>query len=133
MVIESKTILLFAVEIVSNGIVVERREFPSGLREGSMSNELTVEADGWVAARIWGNTRDSFDQAIFAHTSPTYLHCGRLQIERESDARFFMNKIDDSLSWINTVGRYNTDKHRNDVKDLFKRGREVFETLYSTR
>ena len=122
-----------AVEIVSNGIVVERREFPSGLREGSMSNELTVEADGWVAARIWGNTRDSFDQAIFAHTSPTYLHCGRLQIERESDARFFMNKIDDSLSWINTVGRYNTDKQRNDVKDLFKRGREVFETLYSTR
>ena len=89
----------------------------------------TVEADGWVAARLWGNSRDSFDQSIYAHTSPTYLECGRFQLERESDARFFIEGVDQSLSWIDRVGRYNDDRQRNDVKELFRRGREAFETL----
>ena len=118
-----------SVEILVNGSVVERCEFPGGAREGSVRGEAAVEADGWVAARLWGNSRDSFDQSIYAHTSPTYLECGRFQLEREADARFFIDGLDRSLSWVDTVGRYNDDRQREDVKELFRRGREAFETL----
>jgi hypothetical protein len=82
-----------------------------------------------VAARLWGDARDSFDQAIYAHTSPTYFSCGRVPDVRADDARFFLDSIDESLKWIDTVGRYNTDAQREDVRDLFRRGREVFAGL----
>ena len=118
-----------SIEIVVNGRVVERCEFAGGAREGSLRGEAAVEADGWVAARLWGNSRDSFDQSIYAHTSPTWLECGRFQLERESAAGFFADGIHQSLSWIDTVGRYNNDRQRNEVKELFRRGLEAFENL----
>ena len=45
------------------------------------------------------------------------------------DARFFLDSIDESLKWIDTVGRYNTDDQREEVRDLFRRGREVYAEL----
>ena len=88
-----------------------------------------VERDGWVAARLWGNARDSFDQSIYAHSSPVYFACGTESAARGDAARFFLNSIDESLKWIDSYGRYNNDKQRQDVKELFQRGREVYAGL----
>jgi hypothetical protein len=48
---------------------------------------------------------------------------------RADAARFFLDSIDESLKWIGTVGRYNNDEQREDVRELFRRGREVYSGL----
>jgi hypothetical protein len=118
-----------AVELVVNGSVIHREEWPEGRREGGIHQRISADRDGWVAARLWGNARDSFDQSIYAHTSPTYFRCGSPPAERAVGARFFLDSIDESLKWIDTVGRYNSDQQRSEVKELFRRGREVFAAL----
>ena len=116
-------------ELVVNGAVVEHWEWPGGRREGAWRHGFRAERDGWVAARLWGDSRDSFDQSIYAHSSPSYFHCGAPPTEREADAGFFLRSIDESLKWIDSYGRYNNDQQREDVRELFRRGREVFAGL----
>ena len=117
------------IELLCNGAVVHGQEWPEGRREGQLRHHLEVERDGWVAARLWGNSRDSFDQSLYAHSSPTYFSCGPPPAERPDAARFFLHSIDESLRWIDTVGRYNNDRQRQDVKDLFRQGREIYAGL----
>ena len=117
------------IEIVVNGKVVHGEEWPEGRREGELRYEVAAERDGWVAARLWGDARDSFDQSIYAHSSPVYFTCGREPAERGDAARFFLHSIDESLKWIDSYGRYNNDGQRQEVKQLFRRGREVYAGL----
>ena len=119
-----------AAEIVADGVVVHRQGFGlEGSRDGVVRCELLAERDGWLAARLWGDARDSFDQSIYAHTSPTWFHCGVAPDSRPGAARFFLDSIDESLKWIDTVGRYNNDEQREDVRDLFRRGRDIYAGL----
>ena len=43
--------------------------------------------------------------------------------------QYFLNGIEDSLKWIDSYGRYNNDRQRDEVKDLFRRGREAYAGL----
>ena len=118
-------------EIAMNGAVIHRETYPEGKREGTIRHGVRVDRDGWVAARLWGNQRDSFDQSIYAHSSPVYFVCGRPPAERDASAQYFLNRIEDALDWIDTYGRYNTDQQREEVKELFRKGREVYAGLIS--
>ncbi|MFT5377789.1 MAG: hypothetical protein ACI906_004629 [Candidatus Latescibacterota bacterium] len=69
----------------------------------------------WSGARI--------GHAVYAHTSPVYLRCGRPPKERREAVQFFLHSIDESLQWIDHWGRYNNDQQRDEVKELFRRGR----------
>ena len=116
-------------ELVVNGAVVQRWAWPGGRREGALRYGFRAERDGWVAARLWGDARDSFGQSIYAHSSPTYFCCGAPPVERAADATFFARSIDESLQWIDGYGRYNDDRQREEVRELFRRGREVYAGL----
>ena len=116
-------------ELVVDGAVVKYWDSPGGLREGAVRHGFTSERDGWVAARLWGNARDSFDQSIYAHSSPIYFRSGTPSAQRRASARFFMDSIDESLKWIDSYGRYNNDQQREDVRELFRRGREAYSSL----
>ena len=109
-----------------NGRVIHGENYAEGKREGAIRHRVDVDRDGWIAARLWGDRRDSFDQSIYAHSSPVYFSCGRPPAERDESVRHFLNGIEDSLKWIDTWGRYNTDRQRDDVRELFLRGREGF-------
>jgi hypothetical protein len=117
------------VELVVNGTVVQGWEWEAGQREGQLRHQLDVQSDGWVAARLWGRARDSFGHALYAHSSPIYLHHGKVASERPEAARFFLDSIDESLGWIDSVGRYSNDQQRKNVDELFRRGREVYAGL----
>ena len=117
------------VELVVNGSVAYGQEWPEGRREGLLRHQLQVDRDGWLAARLWGNSRDSFDQPLYAHGSPIRFRCGQPSAQRADAAHFFLDRIDHSLQWIDKVGRYNNDQQREEVRDLFRRGREVYAEL----
>jgi hypothetical protein len=115
------------IEIIQDGAPVRTRDFDQGSNEGTFDAEVTVDSDGWIAARLGSDSRDSFAQALWAHTSPVYLDSGgRAPSVRADDAQFFVDQIDDSLSWINTGGKFYTDAQRNEVLDLFASGRQIY-------
>jgi len=117
------------VEIVRDGFVIARKEFATGSREGSFVQTVLPETDGWIAARCSGNARDSFDQAIFAHTSPVYVQTGALSPAREEAARFFADVIRGSVDWVNTKGRFHNKQQRTTVLNLFREGAAVYEGM----
>ena len=117
------------VEVIQDGAVAAERIFPDGSREGDLEVSLKVEHDGWTAARCSGEARDSFGHAVYAHTSPVYVQTGRVSPASAQDAAFFVGSIDQSLDWIARKGRYANDRQRQEVRDLFLRGREVYEGL----
>ena len=117
------------VELIIDGALAQGWEWREGRREAELRHPVEVERDGWIAARLWGDSRDSFDHSIYAHTSPVYFRCGLPSLARPESARFFLDAIDESLKWVDTWGRYDDDRQRQEVKDLFRRGREVYAGL----
>ncbi len=93
--------------------------------------EVQIDSDGWLAARLGSSARDSFAQALWAHTSPLYVNAGGTPPpERARDAGWFVDRIDESLSWINSGAKFYTDAQRREVLDLFAQGRDVYERMH---
>ena len=115
--------------LVHNGELVECKEFESGSHDGEWETEVAVDSDGWIAARVSGEARDSFNQAIYAHTSPVYVRNGRTDSVQEACARYFLDSIGQSMAWLDNVGRFNGDEQRDQVKELFLKGQRAFELL----
>ena len=115
------------VELIQNGGVVKSQDLPAGSTDGKLETGISVESDGWVAARLGSSARDSFAQAMWAHTSPVYVEVGGIKSSAAIDsARYFLEQIDTSLSWINTGAKFYTDSHRKEVLDLFAQGRSEY-------
>ncbi len=85
--------------------------------------------DGWVAARLSSDARDSFYQPIFAHTSPVYVKTGQDSAEKKESARWFDDSIERSLEWVRARGRFYTDAQRQEVVDLFREGQQVYRAI----
>ena len=118
------------VEIVVNGNVVARREFPGGTTNGHLEAELTADADGWIAARLGSASRDSFNQSLWAHTSPVYIAgTGVTAAASAQSASYFVDRIDEGIKWVKTKGRFYTDAQRKEVVDLFKQGQDCYSNL----
>ena len=118
------------VEVVANGRPVHTRDLPDGSTGGSFECEVDVAGDGWIAARIGSNSRDSFAQPIWAHTSPVYIDAGgAASPERSVSAARIVSQIDDSISWLRSDGKFYTDEQRNEVLSLFKQARDLYRKM----
>ena len=115
--------------MIQNGELVERKKFEAGTHDGEWETDLTVTSDSWIAARASGEARDSFNQAVYAHTSPVYVRNGRIDSSQSEGAKYFLESIDQSMDWLDNVGRFTKDEQRDNVKDLFLKGRLEFEKL----
>jgi len=117
------------VELLFNGNVVASRSFEQGSHEGTIESDVPATADGWLAARLFSDARDSFAQPVFAHTSPIYVTVGRTGEEKIAAARWLDQSIERSLEWVNKKGRFYNDSQRAEVVDLFREGRQVFRAI----
>jgi hypothetical protein len=117
------------VELLFNGNVVADQSFEQGSSQGTMESEVAAMADGWLAARLFSDTRDSFAQPIFAHTSPIYISVGRDSEEKVAAAKWLDQSIDRSLEWVKRKGRFYKDSQRAEVVDLFREGQQVFRAM----
>ena len=87
------------VEVVAIGKPVHKTDFPDGSTVSSFECKVDVASDGWIAARIGSNSRDSIAQPIWAHTSPVYIvGGGAASPERSGSAARIVNQIDNSIS-----------------------------------
>ena len=119
------------VEIVHNGRVVgASKPQADAQRDGAHTVDVAFERDGWVAARAYGDARDSFGHATFAHTSPVTVGSGVAPRAAES-AAYFVRALDEALSWADTVGKFTGDAQRDEVAELFDKGRSEYVRLMS--
>lgn len=117
------------VELIFNGSVVAHQVIEHGATEGHLESDIAVSADGWVAARLSSDARDSFFQPVFAHTSPIYVKTGLASQEKRNAAASFNDAIEGSLEWVRAKGRFYTDGQRQEVVDLFREGQEVYRAM----
>ncbi|MCZ6678463.1 MAG: CehA/McbA family metallohydrolase [Candidatus Poribacteria bacterium] len=119
------------VELIHNGRAVQRHEIDeaSTRRNGKWGFDVEIKMDGWIAARTFGDARDSFAQAIYAHTSPVYIGTGRPDGIAQESAALFVRSIDDSIDWVSRIGKFTKDAHREEVLHLFREGRKVYAGL----
>ena len=118
------------VDVVANGAAPYTESFPHGSVRGSFECTVPVTSDGWIAARIGSNSRDSFAQPIWAHTSPVYVDAGGVAPPvRAADAAWFIDRIDESLSWVGSGAKFYADVQRQEVVDLFRQGQDLYRRL----
>ena len=116
-------------ELLFNGKLVAAEAFQEGSRGGRLEADIIAGADGWAAARLSSDTRDSFYQPVFAHTSPVYIETGRDSQEKREAAVWFDGAIDESLQWVRTKGRFYNDSQRKEIEDLFREGQQVYRAI----
>src|SRR5262249_20735435 len=118
------------VHVVVNGEVVQAWDRPAGGSRETFRGGIPVPSAGWVAARCYSRERDSFLQELYAHTSPVYLRAGTTNAARPRDAHWFVERIDEALDgWIGPQCRYAIDRQREEVRELFRRGLDVYARL----
>lgn len=116
------------VEIVANGEIVARQDMTEAT--GVFEADVIAETDGWIAARVASGRRDSFNQPIWAHTSPVYVRgIGLAAVSQPSSARYFVDRIDEAMEWVSKKGKFYTDTQRNEVLDLHRAGQEFYRKL----
>ena len=83
------------IEIVHNGYVTGSHTLINGnqQRDGTHTLDLKINSDGWIAARAYGAARDSYAQAVYAHTSPVYIGSGIPAKVVNDSAKFFVCSI----------------------------------------
>ncbi len=117
------------VEVIANGQAIGSRVFTAGSKSGEFTIETQADSDGWVAARLSSDARDSFAQPVFAHTSPVYVATGKAGPHKRAAGAAFDQAIDRSLEWVNVKGRFYSDAQRQEVVDLFKEGQQVYKDM----
>ena len=91
---------------------------------------VEMAGDGWLAARAYGEARDSFAQAVYAHTSPIYIGSGLPgETKVKEAASFFARGIEAASENIRRSGRFARDEQREEVLHLFEEGRKVYARL----
>lgn len=120
------------VELIQNGKVVGEQQFLKGSNDGQLRVGLKAESDGWISARLGSRARDSYNQALYAHTSPVYVETGVRSEERGQAAALFDRALDQAMEKVNAVMRFRTDQQRREVLDLFKQGQDVYRSLLSS-
>ena len=112
-----------------NGNVVAGESYPQGSSDGHLEAEVVAESDGWIAARLSSEARDSFLEPIYAHTSPVYVKCGVDGPEKKAAAAGFDEAIERSMDWVRTKGKFYTDSQRREVVDLFRQGQQAYRDM----
>jgi hypothetical protein len=115
-----------AIEVMADGVVILRDETPPGARSGTVQGSVDASV-GWVAARARGSARNSYDHALWAHTSPVYVRDAPAPSIRSAAARAFIAGIDESLTWVTTQGRFDDASQRDRIVELFRDGRGTYE------
>ncbi len=117
------------VEIIWNGKVAGRRVFPGGSRHGDFMTDIQIPSNGWIAARVSGNARDSFFQPVYAHTSPVYVSAGLQPREQTEAAAQFDHGLEDSLDWVSKKQKYQNQKQRQEVIELFRQAQAIYRKM----
>ncbi|HEV8636147.1 MAG TPA: CehA/McbA family metallohydrolase [Chloroflexota bacterium] len=96
---------------------------------GRLVTRIDPAAAGWVAARCWGRRRNSYGHALWAHTSPVYLRQRAEPGRARAAAELFVERIARAVEWIERGARFDDDRQRARMLELFREGQARYQGL----
>lgn len=97
------------IELVKNGVVVDRVEESSGVHQMRMKTRVAIDRHSWLAARCSGPRyepvphHDSWQRGIMAHTSPVYVAVGEdWWMFDKNTANYMLTLIQGCIDFIHT-------------------------------
>ena len=101
-----------SLQLVVGGRVVAEATDPSGARQLSIRERISVPSDSWIALRAGGpgyfdarRTLCSFERGVFAHTSPIYLRSG-VDADRTTDddtLEYLLTRVDAARAYVTSM------------------------------
>lgn len=124
-----------ALELVVNGEVVATAQPAADGTSAKLSHVLEVDKSVWIAARVRGagHRRVMNDARLFAHTSPVYCTKDGKLAAIPKDAAIVLGWIDRLIDDVKKSPRFATEAHRQEVLDIFNKGRRHYEGIASMR
>jgi len=124
---------MLSLELIVNGEIVAKAEATAEGRAAKLSHVLEVDASAWIAARVRGaaHRRVMNDSNVFAHTSPVYLLRDGKPVTIAKDAAIVLGWIDRLIDDVKKSPRFATEAHRQEVLEIFGRGRGHYERIAS--
>jgi hypothetical protein len=116
-------------DLVWNGNVVARQQFPGGSTGGQITTDVHAASDGWIAARLDSESKDSYFEPLYAHASPVYVETGVASVEQGEAAARFCDAIDRDLEWIDRCGRFQNEQQRQEAVALFGQAQSAYRAL----
>ncbi len=143
-------------EIIANGEVIAEKIIEKGQDHAKLEIEYKPGKTVWIAARAHQfNQEDtrkgvSFSQrrdagagptllnkyygtmrpeTAFAHTSPIYVIVDSKPIHSKEDAEYFVQYLENGISWLQQSGRFPSAQAKQEVLNAFKKGIEMFMKL----
>jgi hypothetical protein len=127
---EARSVLPFErLELVHNGVAVAGAAASGVPAVAVLEMELPLPAGGWLAARCWGPPQplaspDRPHDRVAAHTSPVYVELEGAPLPIDGHAlAVFVQYLDDTLAWLAANGRFDTDKQRQHLTEIFEAAR----------
>jgi hypothetical protein len=143
-------------EIIANGEVIAAKIIETGQNHAKLEFEYTPEKSVWIAARAHQYMHDDMIKGVsfskrrdvgggptlfnryygtlrpetpFAHTSPVYLLIGNQPIRSVKDAKYFIQYLENAISWLQKSGSFPSKKAQQEVLESFKKGIEMYSKL----
>ncbi len=120
-----------ALELIVNGEVVAKAEPTAEGTRAKLSHVLPVDGSAWIAARVRGagHRRVTNDSHLFAHTSPVYVTRDNKPVAIPKDAKIVLGWIDRLIEDVKKSPRFAREAHRQEVLEIFHRGRSHYEKI----
>jgi hypothetical protein len=118
------------VELIHDGVVVATAGDGAADRV-VLSERLTVERSGWLAARVTSREQihSAFATSMGAHSSPVYLDVDGRRPYSPDDAAAIAAIIDGSRTWVETMASTRSGDERARLADSFRESREALDAL----
>ncbi len=122
-------------ELVQNGQVIRQVNLkevqPKPFLNASLKMTIEPKRSGWVAARaVYKNPTNG--RLRQAHTSPIYFIIDSRPIAFKKDAEYMMRWVDRLLETSREPNRYKNDAERQEVQDIFRQARGIYEDISTT-
>jgi hypothetical protein len=118
------------VELIHDGVVVATAGDGAADRV-VLSERLTVERSGWLAARVTSREQihSAFATSMGAHSSSVYLDVDGRRPYSPDDAAAIAAIIDGSRTWVETMASTRSGDERARLADSFRESREALDAL----
>jgi hypothetical protein len=120
-------------ELVRNGQVIARREFPAeGKQAVAWQEEVLVDRTGWLALRASGpSDPGNPGGSAYGHTSPIYIEIANSHPEAAVDAQYFLKWIDRLEVALRERARFPSMALREHAQSQLQSARKVYAAIAS--
>lgn len=93
-----------------------------------MEVEVPIDSSVWIAARTLGPPQHgAMDSYLFAHTNPVFVIADGEPIRSSEDAAFFVAWIEETLSDLRRMDRWDDPAHRDEVLATFEEALRLYQ------